>query len=444
MYDLIIIGAGPGGYIAAERAGAAGKKVLLVEKGHLGGVCTNAGCIPTKTLLNSAKLYVHGKEAQQFGVSFTGASYDLGKAMAWKQEVIETLRKGIAFQMKRFNVEVSKGEAVLTAKDIVASGGKEYKARNIIIGTGSSPVIPPIPGADGEKVVTSNEILEIKTMPQKLIIIGGGVIGVEFASYFSSLDVEVTVIEMLPEIIPFMDNDLSKLIRRTMKKVDFRLATKVESISGSTVKVTRDGKEESLSADLILMSVGRKPNLESLGAGAIGLDVGKKGIKVNEKMQTNLPGVYAIGDVTGESLLAHSASRMGEVAVNTILGKRDLMRYHAVPWVVYSLPEAAGVGLTEEQAKADNITVKVGKWQMRSNGRFLAEHGKENGICKVIVDAKTEAVLGVHMVGGYCSEIIYGAAIAIEAELRVQEMKEIIFPHPTVSEVFKDALWEIE
>jgi len=444
MYDLIVIGAGPGGYVAAERAAAEGQKVLLVEKEHLGGVCTNWGCIPTKTLLNSAKLYKHGKEAEAFGVNFENATFDLKAAMKWKQEVIETMRNGIAFQMKRHKVEVISGEAKLAPDNSVSVAGTRYQGKNIIIATGSSPVVPPIPGADGNEVVTSTEILEIDKLPKSLAVIGGGVIGVEFASFFSSLDVEVHVIEMMPEIIPFMDNELAKILRRSMKGVAFHLDSRVTSIDKGTVTFSVKDKEEKVKADMVLMAVGRKPNIAGLDAETVGLDVGKKGIKVNEKMQTNLPGVYAIGDVTGESLLAHSASRMGEVAVNTILGKRDLMRYHAVPWALYSLPEAAGCGLTEEQAKAEGIQVKTGKWQMRANGRFFAEHGKENGLCKVIVDAETEAILGVHMLGGICSEMIFGAAMAIEAELRVQELKEIIFPHPTVSEVIKDALWEIQ
>jgi len=249
---------------------------------------------------------------------------------------------------------------------------------------------------------------------------------------------------MMDEILPFLDSEMSKLMRRSMKNVTFHLGAKVESIDGSTVVYSKDGKKEKLKGDIILMAAGRRPNLEGFNDPSFSLDIGRSGINVNEKMQTNLPGVYAVGDVNGKSLLAHSASRMGEVAVNTILGRRDLMRYHAVPWVVYSLPEAAGCGLTEDQAKADNIPVKVGKWQMRANGRFLAENGKANGLCKIIADKETEAVLGVHMVGGVCSEIIFGASMAIEAELRVKELKEIIFPHPTVSEVLKDALWEIE
>jgi dihydrolipoamide dehydrogenase len=442
IYDVIVIGAGPGGYIAAERAGARGNSVLLIEKSHLGGVCTNEGCIPTKSLLNAAKQYVHGLEAGKFGVHFEQARFDLTEAMNWKQDVIETLRNGIAFLMKKHKVEVVSGEAECLDHQTVRVNGQTYQGHNLILATGSSAAIPPIPGSDSPHVVTNREILQISELPKKLVIIGGGYIGMEFACFFSSVGVEVHVVEMMPEIVPTMDADFAKRLRKSMKNISFHLGAKVESIEGNTVSYSSEKKSESLQADLLLMSVGRRPNLQGLEKP--GVDIRPQGIKVNERMQTNLPGVYAIGDVNGESLLAHSASRMAEVAVNNICGKPDRMRYHAIPWVVYTFPEVAGCGLTEQEARAQGVNVKTATMQMRANGRFLAEYGKKSpGLCKIVVDAETNILKGVHLMGAACSEMIYGAAAMIEAELRVHDIQEIIFPHPTVSEIIKDTLWEL-
>ena len=443
MYDLIIIGAGPGGYIAAERAGARGKSVLLIEKGELGGVCLNCGCIPTKTLLNSAKIYKYKDKGEQFGVTFKNANFNLTKAMEWKRNVIETQRKGIAFLMKKYKVEVVSGEATFVDKNSVKVNDKIYQGKNIIIAVGSSPFIPPIKGVGSKRVMTSTQILEINEIPKSLTVIGGGVIGLEFASFFSSIGTEVNVIEMMPEIAPMMDNELAKTLRKALKGINFHLSLKVESIEDNIVKFSKDGKEESVASDAILVSVGRKPNIEGLGLENIGIDFSKKGINIDEKMQTNIPGIYAIGDVTGKSLLAHSASRMGEVAVNNICGDKDKMRYNAIPWVIYTLPEAAGCGLTKEEAELAGINVKTGSVLMRVNGRFLAENGPDQGICKVVVDADKDTIIGVHMLGAASSEIIYGAAVMIESELRGKDIKGVVFPHPTISEIIRDAVLEM-
>ncbi len=443
MYDIIVVGAGPGGYIAAERAGAQGKSVLLVEKAHLGGVCTNEGCIPTKSLLNAAKQYVHGLEADKFGVHFENARFELSEAMAWKQDVIETLRKGIAYLMKKNKVDVVMGAAEFLDRQTVRVNGQTYQGHNLIIATGSSAAVPPIPGVkDNPAVLTNREILEIEQLPKRIIIIGGGYIGMEFACFFSSVGVDVQVIEMMPEIVPMMDAEFAVLLRKSIPGIGYHLGAKVESINGNQVTFSKDGKSNTLQADLILMSVGRRPNVEGLEK--LGLDIRRTGIKVNEQMQTNLPNVYAIGDVNGESMLAHSASRMAEVAVNTICGKPDRMRYQAVPWVVYTMPEVAGCGLTEQDAKVRGLRVKTTTMQMRANGRFLAEYGKQSpGLCKVVVDADTNIVKGIHLLGATSSEIIYGAAVILETELRVQDIQDIIFPHPTVSEIIRDTMWEL-
>ena len=447
MYDIIIIGAGPGGYVMAERAGARGKKVLLIEKSELGGVCLNHGCIPTKTLLNSAKHYLHAKEASAFGVNVGDVTFDLSKAMNWKDDVIKTLRAGIAYLMKKNKVEIVNGEAKLLGSNKVQVGDEIYEGSDVIIATGSTPLVPPIPGADQDHVITNREILTLDKMPESLVVIGGGVIGIEFASFFSSFGVKVDVIEMLDEIIPFMDKALAKDFRKAMRgKVKFHLGCKVESIDGNDVKYTdKKGKEQSITSEVVLMSVGRKLTLQGMGFEEAGLDFDNRGIKVDEQMRTNLPNVYAIGDVTGKSLLAHSATRMGEVALNTICGEDDRMRYNTIPWAVYSIPECAGCGLTEEQAKEQGMNVKTSSMPMSFSGRFLAENGKRApGVIKIVADADSDVLLGVHMMGAGCSEMIYGVAVMIETELRVKDCRQIVFPHPTVVEVMRDAMFEMK
>lgn len=449
MYDIIIIGAGPGGYIAAERAGAQKKSVLLIEENHLGGVCLNAGCIPTKTLLNSALLYAKAEKSSDFGVDIKALEFNLLKAMERKENVINTLRNGIAYQMKRYKVEVVTGKAEFTDSKTIKAGDKTYTARNIIIATGSSPVIPQIKGTELKNIITSGELLNINKIPGSLSIIGGGVIGMEFASLFSTLGTEVRVIEMLDEIIPVMDRELSKAMRKYMKNISFNLGCKVTGFEKSKtdikVNFTKDSGNEYIESEYVLLSVGRKPNISGLNLEKTGLDFSSKGIRVNSSMQTNLPGVYAVGDVTGKSLLAHSASRMAEIAVDNICGIKSKMRYHAVPWAVYTDPEASGCGITEEEAKNKGKNIKTKTMQMRINGRFIAENSSgAPGLCKVIADAETGQLLGVHLFGSKCSELIFGAAAMIEAELRIKDIKDIIFPHPTVSEIIRDTIIEFD
>jgi len=447
QYDCIIIGGGPGGYLAAERAGAAGLKVLLCEERELGGVCLNEGCIPTKTLLNAAKLYHHARSSEQFGVHCEGVRFDLSEIMAWKQKVIETQRKGIAFQMKQHGVETVQARAVLSGPKTVEAAGRSFSAKNIIVASGSSAVRLPIPGADKPTVLTNREILEIDTLPQSLAIIGGGIIGIEFATFFSRVGVEVAVVELLPEIAPSLDKKLASGLRKALPDVKFHLNSEVRKIDGRTVTFLRAGKEETLEAELVLMSVGRRPNCAGLGLEKAGVEFSRTGIAVGEKMETNVPGIYAVGDVTGKSLLAHSAYRMAEVAVNTILGRPDRMRYTAIPYVVYSDPEIASVGLSEAEAGEQGLEVKTAELLMRSNGRYLAEKGLDKttrGFCRLVVEAPSERLLGVQMMGSPASEMIFGAAAMIEAELRVQDMQEIVFPHPTVSEIIKEALFALK
>jgi dihydrolipoamide dehydrogenase len=457
-YDVIIIGGGPGGYVAAERLGAHKKKVLLIEKAALGGTCLNVGCIPTKTLLNSAKLYVHALEGEKFGVKSPGLSYDWTAMQAWKREVVEKLRGGIAMTEKKLGVEVLAAEARLLGIGKVEARGADgtatiHEAPAIIIATGSAPAMPPIPGSkDNPKVVDSTGLLDLEEVPKRLCVIGGGVIGVEFAGLFAALGSAVEVIEMMDEIVPFMDKEQAPILRKAMKGVAFRLGCKVEKVEGAAVAYrTKDGTEARAEADLVLMAAGRRPVLELWGAKEAGLDLTPKGVVVDETMRTNLPGVWAVGDVTGKSLLAHSAYRMADVAVADILaggGARrgaEMMRYDAVPWAVYGITEAAGVGMTEQEAQAKGIDIKKASLSLKVSGRFCAENGfAAQGAVKVLSDSATNRILGVHVVGAYASEMIWGAAVLIEQELRVSEAREIIFPHPSVCEAIRDAIFELE
>ncbi|HAE21812.1 MAG TPA: dihydrolipoyl dehydrogenase [Spirochaetaceae bacterium] len=458
MHDVVIIGGGPAGYRAAERLGERGRSVLLVEKGHLGGTCLNVGCVPTKTLLNSAKLYAHALESERFGVSADSVRFDWERMMAWKQEVVEKLRAGIAGEMKKAKVTLIAGEAAIEGpgKVRVNEAGapsciEECKA--ILIATGSSPFAPPIPGLKGNpKVLDSTGILELKDFPKRLCVIGGGVIGVEFASLFSSLGCEVSVVEMMDEIVPFMDAEQAPVLRRALNKIKWKLGCTVLSIEGSTVRYRdKEGAAESIEADLVLAAIGRRPNVEGWGAESLSLDRSAKGIVTDDRMRASAPGVWAAGDVTGRSLLAHSAYRMAEVAAADIdatlageSGGRERMRWDAIPWAVYSIPDAAGVGMTEQEAKAKGFDTACAKINLRASGRFAAENGfQAQGAVKLVSDKASGRILGLHGVGSYASEAIWGGAALIEQEMRASELRELILPHPTVWELIRDAAWQL-
>ena len=445
-FDLIVIGGGPAGYVSAERAAARGMKVLLVESRRLGGVCLNEGCIPSKTLLNSAKIYRYAMHSEAYGVRATGVEFDLTKVMARKTQVMDTLRNGIAGLMRKSKIEVVLGTAKLQAERKVAINGQIYQAKNILISTGSSPAKPPIPGCDLPGVLDSTGILNLEKLPKSVVIIGGGVIGCEFACFFGSVGVPVTVIEMLPEICPQMDKDLTKNLRGELSKKNVTVHTgaKVLEITADTVRFEKEGKPESVARDIVLVSTGRMPNVKGLGLEELRLDFDQRGIRVDDAdCKTNVPGIWAAGDCTGRAWLAHTATRMGEVAVNNMSGRPDRYRSNAIPGVVYTVPEIATVGLGEDEAKKAGIPVKVGKMPMSASGRYLAEHAEERGQVKVILHAETGVLLGVHMIGGACSEMIWGAAALIEAEFRAKEIEEIVFPHPTVSELIRDTIFTI-
>ncbi|MBQ6245159.1 MAG: dihydrolipoyl dehydrogenase [Bacteroidales bacterium] len=459
MYDLAIIGGGPGGYVAAERAGAAGLKVVLFEKRALGGVCLNEGCIPTKTLLYSAKVYNYAVQGDHYGVYVKDPAYKYEEFVSRKDKVVRKLVGGIKAAMKGFKVEVVTDTATIKGRSAegitVSAAGADYMARNLLICTGSEAVVPPFPGLKdaGDVIVTNREILALKEQPKELVVIGGGVIGMEFAAFYSTLGTKVTVVEMLPKILGPLDDEISTMLQGIYAKrgINFCLRCKVTGIEGNTVVYEDpDGKVCRVSGDKILVSVGRRANLQGFGLETLGVDMtlnkaGRPvGIKVDEKMRTNIPGVWAAGDVTGFSMLAHTASREGEVAVNNILGKPDRMRYNAIPGVVYTNPEVAGVGLTEGEAKAQGIDYTVVKLPMAYSGRFVAENEGGEGICKIIVGKKYREVLGVHMLGNPCSEILAAACIAIEGEMTLEQLKQVVFPHPTVSEIIKETAFSLK
>ena len=446
-YQVIIIGGGPAGYTAAETAGKGGLSVLLIEKNSLGGVCLNEGCIPTKTLLYSAKTYDSAKHASKYAVNIPEVSFDLPKIIARKSKVVRKLVLGVKAKLTANNVTIVSGEAQVIDKNTVRCGEETYEGENLILCTGSETFIPPIPGVDAVNYWTHRDALDSKELPASLAIVGGGVIGMEFASFFNSLGVQVTVVEMMDEILGGMDKELSALLRAEYAKrgIKFLLSTKVVGLSqteeGAVVSYENAEGNGSVIAEKLLMSVGRRPVAKGFGLENLNLEKTERGaIRVNEKMQTSVPGVYVCGDLTGFSLLAHTAVREAEVAVHSILGKEDAMSYRAIPGVVYTNPELAGVGKTEEELIAKGIYYRIQKLPMVYSGRFVAENELGNGLCKLIID-HNDRIVGCHMLGNPASEIIVVAGIAIQRGYTVDEFRKSVFPHPTVGEIYHETLF---
>ena len=453
MYDLLIIGGGPGGYLAAERAGENGLKVALFEKRNLGGGCLNEGCSPSKTFLNSAKMYEHAVDGKTYGVTTEGASIDQKAIVKRKNKVVKTLVSGVGTKMKHNKVEVVSAKAEiknrLNGVITVVADDKEYQGKNLIIASGSDVMIPPIDGLKDQLekgfVITSREILDLEVIPKKLIIVGGGVIGLEMASYFQTVGTEVTVVEMLGHIAGPADLQISKLLQKNLeaKGMVFHLNSKVTSFGDGYVEYEADGKSNKVEGDYCLISIGRK-TVSDVGLDAIGVENDRGRITVDEQMLTNVPNVYAVGDVTGEWMLAHAAYREAEVAVNTILGKKDTMRYEAMPSVIYSNPEVCFVGETEESAKEKGLDFQVITVPLAYSGRYLAEVERGNGIMKILVDKKRKYMIGAHMVGSYASELTIMFGMMIEKQMTMAEIQEFIFPHPTVSEALREAVFQFK
>lgn len=446
-YDLAIIGGGPAGYNAAEKAASGGLKTVLFERNAVGGVCLNEGCIPTKTLLYSAKTLDNIKGAEKYGIIPGGApSFDLKKIISRKNKVVRKLTAGVRAKLNFSGVEIVQGTAVITGEEQetirISCEGEGYEVDFVLVCTGSETVIPPIPGLSEVAYWTSKEALESTELPQSLAIIGGGVIGVEFASFFNSMGVKVHVIEMMPEILGAMDKETSALLRAdyTKRGVNFLLNTKVVGVSDKGVQVEKDGQTETIEADRVLVSVGRRANIHNAGLESVNVELLRNGVRVNEYMQTTNPRVYAAGDITGFSLLAHTAIREGEVAISHILGENDPMSYKAIPGVVYTNPEIAGVGKTEEELNAEGIPHRVLKLPMAYSGRFVAENETGSGLCKVIVDQE-DRIIGCHLLGNPASELIVLAAVAIDNGSTVEAFRKHVYPHPTVAEIIHETLF---
>lgn len=446
-YDIAIIGGGPAGYTAAERAAAGGLKTVIFEKKAIGGVCLNEGCIPTKTLLYSAKLLDYAKGAAKYGISVPdGISFNLEKIIDRKDKVVKKLTGGVKMTVKSYGAELVEKEAVITGESNgliqISAGGENYEVTYLLVCTGSDTVIPPIKGLSEVDYWTSKEALEMTVLPKSLAIIGGGVIGMEFASFFHSMGVKVSVIEMMPEILGAMDKETSAMLRTEYQKrgINFQLNSKVTEVSPAGVTIEKAGKSSLIEADKILVSVGRKANLNQVGLDKLKVELLRNGVKVDEHMLTSHPKVYACGDITGHSMLAHTAIRESEVAINHILGVEDRMNYHCVPGVVYTNPELAGVGKTEEELKAAGIGYHVQKLPMAYSGRFVAENETGNGLCKLILDEE-DRIIGCHLLGNPASEIIVVAGIAVQYGYTVEEFQKTVFPHPTVGEIYHETLF---
>lgn len=448
-YFLAIIGGGPAGYTAAEKASKAGKDVVLFEQNALGGTCLNVGCIPTKSLLYGAKQYFNATHSQKYGVTAENVAFDFCAMQKRKTIVVRKLVAGIKARLNNDYCTVVNGNATVLSTlpcgegqggVLVSCNGETYEAENLMICTGSTNFVPPIPGIkDNPAVWDSTDALAAAELPKSIIIVGGGVIGMEFATLYHELGVPVTVIEAMPTILPNLDPEVVQILLEKYKKAAINILTntKVESLEGG--KVTANG--EVYEAEKVLVSVGRRANLQGLEA-LNELELERGAIKIDEFCKTNLSNVYACGDVTGKIMLAHVASRQAEVAVGRMLKEIPLQRiaYNAIPSVVYTNPEIASVGITEAQAESMSIPVEVKKLPMTFSGRFMAENEGETGLCKMIVDAKNHSVLGVHCIGNPCSEFISAASFAVRNGYTVPEFRQVVFPHPTVSEILHEIL----
>ena len=449
-YFLAIIGGGPAGYTAAEKASKAGKDVVLFEQNAVGGTCLNVGCIPTKSLLYGAKQYYNATHAQKYGVTAENVAFDFAAMQKRKTIVVRKLVAGIKQRLNNEHCTLVSGAAAVVSRTdelvTVSCNGETYEAENLLICTGSTNFVPPIPGIkENEYVWDSTDALAATELPKSIIIVGGGVIGMEFATLYHELGVPVTVIEAMPTILPNLDQDIVNVLLEKYKKAGINIltSTKVESIEGGKVNVKSQisNDELQISAERILVSVGRRANLQGLEA-LNDLELNRGAIIVDEFMKTNLPNVYACGDVTGKIMLAHVAARQAEVMVGRLLKQIPLQRiaYNAIPSVVYTNPEIASVGITEQQAAELNIETEVRQLPMTFSGRFMAENEGETGLCKLVLDTKKQTILGVHCIGNPCSEFIAAASFAVRMGYTTAEFEQVVFPHPTVSEILHEII----
>ncbi|MCC8194090.1 MAG: dihydrolipoyl dehydrogenase [Deltaproteobacteria bacterium] len=442
---VIVIGAGPGGYVAAIRAAQLGATVTVVEKGSVGGTCLNVGCIPTKVLLHSAELFTAiTREGPSIGIFADNVRFDWSAIMKRKNAVVKRLVTGVGALLRSNAVTHVPGEARLVSPNAVEVGGQRLDADAIIIAAGSVPSVPPVPGLDLEGVITSDGALSLDALPKSIAITGGGVIGVEFASVFASFGVKVTVVEMLPRILPNIDAEAADILRKalTQKGVTFHTGAKLESVTrngaGLHLQVQTSDGRSTIDVDNVLVATGRRPNTANLGLEALGVAMDRARIITDERMRTNIPSVYAIGDCTSKIMLAHVAEHEGQVAAENIMGHDAVMDYKAVPSAIYTTPAVASVGLSEEDAVKAGHTVKVGRFPLIANGKSLIA-GDTEGLIKIIADSRHDEILGVHIVGGPATDMIAEGGLALRLEATLDEIITTIHAHPTVSEAVPEA-----
>jgi dihydrolipoamide dehydrogenase len=442
-YDIIILGSGPGGYVAAIKAAQLGAKVALIEKEDVGGICLNHGCIPTKTLLKNAKVYKTIQHALDYGVIVDGEiSFDWTQMLKRKNQVVKRLTTGVSALLKKNGVDVIKGFGKVLSPTKVEVGDETYETKNLVIATGASPIIPPITGLkdayEKEIAVTYKELLQIKEAPKSLVVIGGGVIGVEFATIFSALGSKVTIIEKMDNILITIDDDIRNAYVKVLKKEGIEIFTgaEVKAVKDHEVTYSFDGKDQKIKADTILVSVGMKPN--SQGLESLNLKMDRNAIVTDEHMKTSVDHVYAIGDVNGKYMLAHVASAEGIVAAEHIMGHKASMRYDRVPNAVYGSPEIATIGLTEKEAKEKGLKYKVSTFPLAGNGKSLADNEKD-GLIKMIVSEKYKEIIGTHILAYNASDLIAEIGVTMELEGTAFEIAKTIHPHPTLSEIVMEA-----
>lgn len=446
-YDTIVIGGGPGGYVAAIKASQLGQKTAVIEREHMGGICLNWGCIPTKSLIHNAEVaHLLKHEGKTLGFSFENLKLDYSVAQKRSRQVSDRLVKGIGFLMKKNKIDVIEAIAKLKSATEIEAGGEVHKTKNMIIATGARARLIPGIEINGKTLLTYHQALELTEAPKSMIVIGAGAIGMEFSYVFSSYGAEVTVVEMLPRVLPLEDEEVSKEMEKQFNRVDIKThtGTKVEKVDDHgdsvTVTISKNGKTDELKAQMALISIGVVPNSKDIGLEEVGVKVDERGfIEIGDKMETNVSGIYAIGDVTGKLALAHVASAQGIVAAEAIAGhETHPLKYENMPRCTYTHPEVASVGLTEAQAKEQGYKVKTGKFPFQANGKALGLNDA-NGFVKIIAEEKYNEVLGVHMIGPHVTELLAGPTGMINLETTLEELGHTVHPHPTLSEVVMEA-----
>jgi dihydrolipoamide dehydrogenase len=444
QYDIVVIGAGPGGYVAAIKAAQSNLSVALIEKQEIGGVCLNWGCIPTKAMLKSAKVYLQAKHAADYGILLNADSVhpDWKQIVARKDKIVKRLTGGVASLLKKNGVVLYQGEGVIADKETIHVNGEILKTKNLILATGASNVVPPIPGLkEGiEKglVKDNRSLLSIPVMPKRLVVIGGGVIGVEFATLFASFGVPVIILEKLPAILTTIDDEVRDAFLKIFKRqgVQVLVNAEVVEVQAGAVSYRLDGKLETVEADTVLLSVGMRPNVKGLEN--LNLELEKGAVKTDETLRTSVKNVYAIGDLNGKSMLAHTASAEAIVAVNTVLGKQDRIDYGKIPAAIYSFPEIVTLGLTEKAAREQGKDIVVSRFPIQANGKSLSD-GETEGFIKLIADAKYKEILGVHILSSSATELAPELTLAMHLEATAEDIAHSVHMHPTASEIIQEA-----